>query len=146
VTEDAGIEASLVRLDAELVKIMSNMSQVNKPEETSIDNLRAIVLDGTGRVDGELVKYGVAIIETPSNQLLLAICIVQFAISLRLDPVVTKIIESITPTSRGNRQRIANQSWRNFFQNHLRPEMFIRRRLAPEILVLVLTDNALRSI
>jgi hypothetical protein len=100
VTEDAGIEASLVRLDAELVKIMSNMSQVNKPEETSIDNLRAIVLDGTGRVDGELVKYGVAIIETPSNQLLLAICIVQFAISLRLDPVVTKIIESITPTSR----------------------------------------------
>ena len=56
VTEAAGIEASLVRLDAELVKIVTNKSQVNKPEETSINNLRAIVLDGTGRVDGELTE------------------------------------------------------------------------------------------
>jgi hypothetical protein len=56
VTEAAGIEASLVRLDAELVKIVTNKSQVNKPEETSINNLRAIVLDGTGRIDGELTE------------------------------------------------------------------------------------------
>jgi hypothetical protein len=84
-------------LDAELAKRVQDVKFEGKAQQTKLNGMDALTLDGTGKVQGKLVDLGVLVVKTPKNKIVLVLGMVNAEKKIEFKPTVRKIITSLKP-------------------------------------------------
>lgn len=97
VVDSENITAALDAMEAELSKIVEEISSETEPKEIKLNGMPAVVLDGKGKVQGEAVDLGIVIILTPAKKALLVFAIAQSATVANHEKTIEKVLGGIRP-------------------------------------------------
>ncbi|MBL8032897.1 MAG: hypothetical protein JNJ69_04305 [Leptospiraceae bacterium] len=88
------MEAALNALDAELAKTVQNLTH-GEAQQTKVNGMPAVSVDGKGQVGGQPVEVGVLVIQTPANKVLLVFGIVSETGAKKHQKHLTRILRGI---------------------------------------------------
>jgi len=74
-----------------------NATARGDPEQTEINGMKAIAIDGKGKAEGQPVDVSIAVIATPAGKALVIVGLAQSRKLKKHEKTVTKILASIKP-------------------------------------------------
>lgn len=90
------MEAALNALDGELSKTVQGLTH-GEAQQTTVNGMQAVSVDGKGQVDGTPVEVGVLVVQTPKNKVLLVFGIVSESGAKKHQKHLMRIIRGIKP-------------------------------------------------
>lgn len=97
VLEAKDIQKAAEAIDEEIGKQFHDVKWDEKPEETKLNGMDAITLDGSAKVDGKDVHLGVAIVMTPAHKALLVLGAVEADKEKKHEKDITSFFASLKP-------------------------------------------------
>lgn len=97
VVEATDTDEALKALDKELDKVVKNVKTDGKPEEITVNGMKGVVIDGTGKVDGQKVDLGLLVLSTKSGKVLFGLGFGETGKYKKHEADVEKIFKSIKP-------------------------------------------------
>jgi hypothetical protein len=93
------LEKALGKLESELAKYVDGMKATGDPEEAKLNGMPAVMIDGTGKVDGKKVELSIVVIKTPNKKALVILGIAQSAKLKKHERTLAKILGSVKPAN-----------------------------------------------
>jgi predicted Zn-dependent protease len=91
------LDKATSEMEKEIGKAVKNVKWEGEPEETKLNGMDAILLDGSGKIDGQAVELGVAAIVTPAAKVLLVLGVIEASKSKKHEKAVVALLTSIKP-------------------------------------------------
>jgi predicted Zn-dependent protease len=91
------LDRAMEALDHELETFVRDIRVTGDAEETSINGMRAVIVDATGRVDGVAVDLSIALIRAPSRRILVVLGIAESDKLLYHERTLARIVTSLQP-------------------------------------------------
>lgn len=99
VSEAANADKAIRALDGALAKFVSG-AKLQKARKAKLNGMRALVMGGSGAVNGSPVKLAVTIVETPTKKVLFVIGLVNAAKAKAYRKTLDELLAGIKPTRR----------------------------------------------
>jgi hypothetical protein len=90
------LDDALAALDAQLGRLATDI-QSGKPSETTINGMKAVVVDGKGKVKGRRVDLSVALVLRPGKKVMMMLGFVESSKLKSYERELTKIVTSMRP-------------------------------------------------
>ena len=92
------VDKALEELDKELSKMMTDMKPKGEAEEIKLNGMEGISIDGTGKVDGAKVEFGLMLLETKNGKIVMVLGFAQAGTWKKNEAAVAGIFKSLKPT------------------------------------------------
>jgi hypothetical protein len=92
------LDEVLDALDEHIGSIATDVELVGQPQDTELNGMRTVLVDGKGKAEGKRVKLSVAVVERPNQKALLVFGVVESAKLKKHEKALTKILTSLKPT------------------------------------------------
>lgn len=90
------MEAALNSLDAELGKVVQNLSH-GEAQQIDLNGMQAVTVEGKGTVEGHGVEVGVMVVKTPKDKVLMVFGLIAEQGSKKHHKALVKILNSLKP-------------------------------------------------
>lgn len=90
------VEAAMNALDAELAKVVQNLTH-GAGEDVTVNGMQGHTVDGKGTVEGQPVEVGVMILKTPKDKILVVFGIISEAGAKKHHNALVRILTGIKP-------------------------------------------------
>jgi hypothetical protein len=91
------LDEVLAELDKEIAGFATDVKLDGQPEETEINGMKAVVVDGKGKVEGKKAGLSVAVIERPGGQALIVFGGIELSKLKKHEKTLAKILTSLRP-------------------------------------------------
>lgn len=95
ITDAANLEKALEELGTELDKVIKDSKPTGDPEEGKINGLDAIMMEGTGTVDGTKIEFGLVLVHNGAGKFLIVIGFGTPDATKKYDEQLGKILQSV---------------------------------------------------
>jgi hypothetical protein len=91
------LDEVLKELDKEIAGFATDVTLDGEPQETKINGMKAVVVDGKGKVEGKKAGLSVAVIERPGGQALIVLGGIELSKLKKHEKTLAKVLQSLRP-------------------------------------------------